>query len=220
MSFVTAIPTAIKVAGLLNDGYRFIKAHPEEVRGAVNEASKVVDAARRLVGNARDLVGADEAMSRVRAAARGRDASSDACRAAAEKTVTRARQAVLEAATLRMPLRKLVDRLGSSDDAVVQKMMAALDAPGCFALATYRKLDLDRDLTDYKGIYVGGSPCVGEGIATAISRAGNPDVYADIKYGQNVQVYVFGCGEDELDVRSQALIEALGAAGSYNMPMA
>ena len=231
MGFVTAIPTAIKVAGMLNDGYKFVQEHPEEVKRAIDEASKALSAAQQLVGNAKDLVRADEAFEKARNTAlaatsimakKDETPEEQAARKAAHeaaKAIVRTRQAVLEAADTRTSLDKLGDRLTSKDDAVVAKTLKLLEESGCFVIATYGKLDLDTNLTDYKGVYVGKAECVGDGLARAISRGGNPDVYADIKFKQNVQVYIFGCIPEELDDTCDALIEVLGAADSYNMPV-
>ena len=248
MSFVTAIPMAIKVAGMLGDGIKFVADHPDEVRMVVDEAGKAVDAARQLAGKTKEVVAASETVAKAKKTAADAGAATKAggtalvgaarraaervsarkdetpeeaaarkAEAEARKAIAQARQAVLHSADLRPSVAKLGSRLESSDTDVVAQTLALLDAPGCFALATYAKIDLDRDLTDYRGVYVGKTTCVGEGIAQAISRAGNPDVYADIKYGQNVLVYVFSCGAEELDGRYEALVEVLGAAASYNL---
>ena len=94
------------------------------------------------------------------------------------------------------------------------------NTPGCYAVATYPpKLKWDRDLASYTDIYVGQASCVGEGILECCSRQGCADVYADVKYKQNVQIFIFNCDEDELDDVQQELIEALGADESYNALM-
>ncbi|MDO5709595.1 MAG: hypothetical protein Q4G41_05705, partial [Coriobacteriales bacterium] len=58
--------------------------------------------------------------------------------------------------------------------------------------------------------------CVGEGIARTILPTGNSDVYADLKYKQNVWVYVFSCVPDKLDEKYEALVQLLEARESYN----
>ena len=65
-------------------------------------------------------------------------------------------------------------------------------------------------------IYVGMSARAGEGILECCSRQGCADVYADIKYKQNVQIFIFSCGEDELEGLQEELIQELGANESYN----
>ncbi|MDO5120300.1 MAG: hypothetical protein Q4G41_06495 [Coriobacteriales bacterium] len=243
MSFVTAIPIAIKVAGYLKEGYDFVKEHPEEVQQAMDEAAKAANAARKFAIDAKDQLQIDERMAQARnAAEQARQFAADQARAItagrtgnteekkaqeeaeraeaeAAKVIKQARQTILESADLRTTIPKLVERLGTSNDEELMKYMQILDSPGCFVIATYGKLDLDKDLTDFHGVYVANAETVGEGIALAISRAGCPDVYADIKYKQNVVIYVFNCAANEMKYRTNALIEAMGAIESYNMPL-
>ena len=243
MSFATAIPVAIKVASMLKDGYVFVKEHPDEVQAAMDEATKAANAAKKLAGDAMDYLSVDEHMGKARGAAdkarqfaadtalaitAGRTGNTESKKARAEiekaeaeaaKVIQQARQAVLESADVRTTLPKLVEKLGTSDDEALKLFMQTLDAPGCFVMATYGKFDIDKDLTDYHGVYVGKDEVVGDGIAWAISRAGCPDIYADIKYKQNVVIYIFSCPADELKYRQNALIEVLGALDSYNMPL-
>ena len=236
MSFATAIPVAIKAAGMVRDGYMFVRDHPEEVQLVLDEATKAATAAQKLVGNAADQLGVDEALAKAKrtattaqaivaaaaAGAKGEDPEEAAIRKAeaeAMKAIAKARQSVLENADLRTSLPKLSESLGTNDADKLAKLMGILDSPGVFAIATYGKIDVDRDYTDYKGVFVGKAEVIGDGIADAISRSGNPDVYADVKYGQNVVIYVFSCPADELNYRSKALMEVLGAKESYNMPL-
>lgn len=236
MSFMTAIPVAIKVAGMLKEGYEFVRDHPEEIQQAMDEATKAANAAQKLVGDARDYLGVDEALSKAKrsamtaqavvaaaaSATKGESPEEAALRKAEEeaaKTILKARQTVLENADLRTTLPKLSEKLGTTDPEKLTALMNVLDSPGIFALATYGRLDIDRDLTDYKGVFVDKAEIVGDGIAQAISRAGNPDVYADVKFNQNVVIYVFNYPADELRYRCQALMEVLGAKSSYNMPI-
>lgn len=236
MSFATAIPLAIKAAGMVRDGYKFVRDHPEEVQMVMDEATKAASAAQKLVGDATDRLGVDDALARARrtastaqavvaaaaSATKGESPEEAAIRKAeleAMKAIAAARQSVLENADLRTTLPKLSERLATSDTEKLAALMGVLDSPGIFAMATYGKLDLDRDLTDYKGVYVGKADVVGDGIADAISRAGNPDVYADVKYGQNVVIYAFSCPQEEVNYRCKALMEVLGAKESYNRPL-
>ena len=136
---------------------------------------------------------------------------------AALKAVHDAKRTVLEHANIRVPLTKLVEQLNSEDDAVRIANMGILDAPGCFAIATYGKLDRVTDPTDYRGVFVGRATCVGDGIAAAIVPTGNADVYADIKYRQNVWVYVFSCVEEMLAEKHEALASLLEANESYGV---
>lgn len=132
------------------------------------------------------------------------------------KAVRNARRQVLENASMRIPLSKLAEKLSSEDEATVIANMGILDASGCFAIARYGKLGSGKDYAGYSGIYVGKGLCVGDAIAEAIAPTGNADVYADIKYKQNLVVFVFSCMQDKLDEKYDALVELLGAGESYN----
>lgn len=237
MGFVQAIPVAIKVATTLTDGYRYVRDHPDEVRQAIDDVSRAAAAAKRFAGDARDHLGVDDTIARAKRTAENARLKATSAASAlrgkpqvdpevlkaeqeAAKAIAKIRQALLESADLRTTIPRLVERLDSTDPAELAESMRILDAPACFALATYPKFDLDKDLTDYHGVYVGKAEVAGDGIATAISRAGNPDVYADIKYKQNVVIFVFNCPLEELDQHYEALVEALGADNSYNMPIA
>jgi len=107
-------------------------------------------------------------------------------------------------------------QLNSEDDAVRLANLGVLDSSGCFVIATYGKFDRGGDPTDYRGIFVGKAECVGDGIAQTIAPSGNADVYADIKYKQNVWVYVFTSVPEKLDEKYEALVELLEARDSYN----
>jgi len=236
MSFMTAIPVAIKAAGMLKDGYVFVRDHPEEVQQALDEATRAANAAQKLVGETADRLGVDEALARARrtattaqgivaaaaSATKGESPEEAAIRKAeaeAQKAILKARQTVLESADLRTTLPKLSEQLSTTDPEKLAALMKVLDSPGIYALCTYGKFDIDRDLTDYKGVFVSRAEVMGDDIATAISRAGNPDVYADVKFGQNVVIYAFNYPADELKYRCEALMEVLGAKNSYNLPI-
>ena len=164
MSFATTIPVAIKVAGMLADGYKYIKDHPEEIQQAMDEAAKAAAAAKKLAGDAADFLDVDEHMAKAKLLAadaaailtsdRSEDpevkkAREEARKAEAEaaKALTEARQAILESADLRTTIPKLVDKLASADDEALALYMNTLDAPGCYVITTYDKIDLDKDLT-------------------------------------------------------------------------
>lgn len=235
MSLMTAIPVAFKVASVIADSYKFVKDHPDELQQALDDAGRAASAAQKFVGETSDKLGIDDHLARARQSADeamriasstatvfapGRDATSAQVRSATEaaRALDEARQIVLKSADMRTSLPKLSERLSGTDKEVAE-CLRVLDAPGIFAIATYGKLDLDLNFTNYRGIYVGKAENVGDGLATAISRAGNPDVYADIKYRQNVLVFIFNCDASELRYRSKVLIEVLGADKSYNRPI-
>ena len=55
-----------------------------------------------------------------------------------------------------------------------------------------------------------------EGVEAAISKAGNSDVYADVKFKQNVHVYVYNCMPEQLDERYENLLRTFAGDESYN----
>lgn len=114
-----------------------------------------------------------------------------------------ARQAVLEGASQVVTYKEFSKRQVGSGIAWVA---GPFEGPGCFALATYAALDFDKDLTDYLNIYVGKGLVLKDAITLAASREGDPDVYADVKYKQNVHVYAYPCVEDEIDEKYEALL--------------
>ena len=132
------------------------------------------------------------------------------------KAVQDSRRKVLESATIKLSVKQLAEQLASDKESGPIVGLGVLDLPGCFAMARYGKIELIKDPTSYTGIYVGKDACVGEGIARTIAPTGNADVYADIKYKQNVWVYVFTCPTDKLDEKYDALVQLFAAGESYN----
>ena len=132
------------------------------------------------------------------------------------KAVHDLRRKVLEGATMKLSVKQLAEELASSAEDNVMAGLGVLDLPGCFAIARYAKFELGKDPTGYTGIYVGKDKCVGEGIARTIEPTGNADVYADLKYKQNVWVYVFTCPAAKIDEKYDALVQLFAAGDSYN----
>ncbi|MBP3884048.1 MAG: hypothetical protein J6D54_03805, partial [Olsenella sp.] len=129
-----------------------------------------------------------------------------------ERAIKEARQTVLENATSKIAVADL--------QKATEKMPAAgvgpiNDMPGCFVIATYKMLIFNNDLTDYAGIFVGKASNVADGVRAAISRGGDPDVYADVKYRQNVHVYVYNCMPEQLDERYLALVQVFSDERLY-----
>lgn len=113
-----------------------------------------------------------------------------------KKDIREARQSVLENATITITISDLAKAKGKAGGTAVGPIN---NMPACFVIATYKKLDFDKDLTDYIGLYIGKAESAAEGVDRAISREGDPDVYADVKYRQNVHAYVYNCMPEELD---------------------
>ncbi|MGN1361950.1 MAG: hypothetical protein ACI4VV_06775 [Eggerthellaceae bacterium] len=121
------------------------------------------------------------------------------------KQLKQARQVVLESASQKVTYKEFSKRR-EEDGAAATALAAGLySGRGCFVIATYASLDFDNDLTDYRYVYVGMGENLGDAIELACSRKGDPDVYADVKYKQNVHIYVFPCGEADVEEKYSAL---------------
>ena len=184
---------------------------------AVAEAmKKAADAASETAGKAKDALG-DAAKTVGDVVERASNATNkmldDAARKKAEKALQKAvkevRQSILENATT---------TITAADLAKAKEKPGALgpinSMPGCFVIATYKKFDFDKDLTDYINIYVGKAENASDGVNLAISRDGDPDVYADVKYNQNVHIYVYNCLPEDLEEQYASLVETFAEIGA------
>lgn len=129
-----------------------------------------------------------------------------------ERAIKEARQTVLENATTRIAVADLQKAIEKSPTAGFGPIS---DMPGCFVITTYKMLIFNNDLTDYTGIFVGKASNVADGVRATISRGGDPDVYADVKYRQNVHVYVYNCMPEQLDERYLALVQVFSDERLY-----
>ena len=134
-----------------------------------------------------------------------------------KKAIRDARQSVLENATTTITV---ADMLKAKEKAEETGVGPINNMPGCFVIATYKKHDFDKDLTDYISLYIGRAGNVSAGVEKAIGREGDPDVYADVKYKQNVHVYVYNCLPEELDRLSENLNQTFRDAQDEGLPEA
>ena len=88
--------------------------------------------------------------------------------------------------------------------------------PGCYVVLTFGKGVKQDDYGKFRDVYVGASANMGAAIRADFVGLGDPDVYADVKYEQDVRVLVFPCAEENLERLRQSLIVALDADASYN----
>ena len=97
-----------------------------------------------------------------------------------------------------------------------------LRSPGYYVIATYKGKPGRDAAANYEDVYVARSENMGESVHRHICGGGNPDVYADIKYGKHVHVYAFPDFDDTDDDNQvlQSFVTALGAADSYNARIA
>ena len=123
------------------------------------------------------------------------------------KQLKQARQMVLEGASQRVTYKEFA-RLKDQEGSGIQALATGLySGSGWFVITTYSTIDFDKDLTDYLGIYVGKGNPLGKAIEYSCSRDGDPDVYADVKYKQNVQIYFYPCNESEVEEQFKALYD-------------
>ena len=88
--------------------------------------------------------------------------------------------------------------------------------PGCYVVLTFGRGVKQDDYGKFRDVFVGASANMGAAIRADFIGLGDPDVYADVKYKQDVRVLVFPCAEENIDRLRQSLIVALDADMSYN----
>lgn len=176
--------------------------------GAANGVRTVADGIGMGLGVAADGVGA--AVGALGGAVKAFQDSREA--AEARKKINSARQSIFESASTVMPLHKFVCQQEKAADAAFN----GFDMPGCYLIARYQKGDHDKNYSDYLGIYVGSSEHMSDGIVSTPTRLGDPDVYADYKYHQNVILFVFPCELKDLDERCELLLRSFEGSRLYN----
>lgn len=207
----------LKAAATVIDGAKQLGVDVEAVGGAVmdaaggaaNGARVVADGIGKGFGVAADGVGA--AVGALGGAAKAFQDSREA--AEARKKINAARQSIFESASTAMPLHKFVCQQEKAADAAFN----GFDMPGCYLIAKYQKGDHDKNYSDYLGIYVGSSEHMSEDIVSTPTRLGDPDVYADYKYHQNVMLFVFPCELKDLDERRELLLRSFEGSRLYNV---
>lgn len=177
--------------------------------GAANGARVVADGIGKGFGVAADGVGA--AVGALGGAVKAVQDSREA--AEARKKINAARQSIFESASTAMPLHKFVCQQEKAADVAFN----GFDMPGCYLIAKYQKGDHDKNYSDYLGIYVGSSEHMSEDIVSTPTRLGDPDVYADYKYHQNVMLFVFPCELKDLDERRELLLRSFEGSRLYNV---
>ena len=233
---VAPVPQA-KVAGaaigVAKKAVGFARNHHDEILKvaplAAPAASKVADAAKDAMEKA--PAGVSRGMGKVFGAAKSAagvvgDAASQAKGAvgdrvrtasdkrAQEKARLEARRTLLDGAGTRMSVDRFLENWELQK--TVSDGDSYLDFSGCYVVATYGHAVKKDDYSQYRDIYVSKSNHVGSSIRDDLSGKGNPDVYADVKYKQDVYVLLFPCEESRLDQLERSLVVALDADASYN----
>ena len=210
-AYVKGLKTAAQIIAAATTVVGAVGSLKDSVRPVLDseEGKEVADKAKGAIAGIADK------------AASARDSFFDSRRAKKEerdlaRALKQAQQTVLVNASRSVPVKEYFKLRDGGREAAAVVSSGLFDSPGCFAIATYSKFDFDNDLTDYTGVYVGAGANVGEAIDLACSRSGNPDVYADVKYEQNVHLYLYPCTLGELENKRSALCDLLQADQSYN----
>ena len=140
-------------------------------------------------------------------------------RRAQEKSLAEARQQLLQSATAKM---KAADFEAEWEKAQIAGAITPLRSPGYFVIAVYKGKPNDGKLHDYKDVFVSRSENMGASIHRHLSGDGDPDVYADMKYGQHMLIFAFPDFdfEDDNNETLRQFITALCADASYNASFA
>ena len=86
---------------------------------------------------------------------------------------------------------------------------------GCYVLLTM-KSNREKDLSEYRDVYVGCSDTVGFDVYSQLCGFGNVDVYADFKFKQPMKILLYPCDSDQLESRYASLVQDFQSVSSYN----
>lgn len=86
---------------------------------------------------------------------------------------------------------------------------------GCYVILTM-KSNREKDLSEYKDVYVGCSDTIGFDVYSQLCGFGNVDVYADFKFKQPMKILIYPCESDQLESRYASLVQDFQSASSYN----
>lgn len=187
------------------------------VKGAaVGAAGAVSAAALGAAHGTRTVAGA--------AARKVADTSREAAQAHREKAdrrrasdeVRTARRVVLQTASVRTSAKEYCKIIESAPANAAVQALGGYNGLGCYAIAVYDGASLRTDVAAFRDVYVSWADDIGAALRLHFSGDGNPDVYADVKYRQNVQIFVYPYPESIAEEKCRALADALGAADSYN----
>lgn len=86
---------------------------------------------------------------------------------------------------------------------------------GCYVILTM-KSNREKDLSEYKDVYVGCSDTIGFDVYSQLCGFGNVDVYADFKFKQPMKILIYPCESDQLESRYASLVQDFQSVSSYN----
>jgi len=201
-SAVKAVSAGVKAAGVAAE------AAAPVARRAASAGSAAVDAAGKAAS------GVVERGGRVAGAAvgavRGKRDSRDQ-----RKALLEARRQILASASASLGAEQF---LADWEAASAASLLLPLKSAGYYVLASYKGKPGKNDWGKYAEVYVGRSLDMGASVHGHLTGYGNPDVYADMKYGKYVHVFAFPDFDDtaDKDETITSFSVALGAGDSYN----
>ncbi len=131
-----------------------------------------------------------------------------------EKILRKAREDTVESSTYDISAREFEKSFEANKTVGVSKG-GFMSIPGCFAFMLMPDAG-SKDFSKYKEVYVGFGLSMGDDVYEQLIGDGNPDVYADVKYDQPVQILLYPCDKDQLEEVKAALILNFQAYDSYN----
>ena len=177
-------------------------------RRAASAGSAAVDAAGKVATGAVEKGGhvADAAAGAVKSKRELRDQ---------RKALLEARRQILASASASFSAEQFLTDWKKAQEA---NLLLPLKSAGYFVLAVYKGKPGKNDWSKYLEVYVGRSLDMGASVYGHLTGDGNPDVYADVKYGKYVHVFAypeFDEGADKNETLASFAL-ALGASDSYN----
>ena len=211
------------VAATLTTALPRVKEVSETLRDNADVLSPAFDAVREKTPKAANSLAkpAKEAVEKIATAAT--DAASKVTTPLAEgiesmkadKARKEARGRIIHHAFGTLSTEKFLADLEAHDAISGGKGEGYLGNSGCFIFLTLGK-GHKKELADYKDVYVESAANMGKAIKDQLDGRGNIDVYADVKYDQNVNILIYPCEESGMEQMKEALIVALDADQSYN----
>ncbi len=217
--YIDAAESVAKIAGdctaALARGVRF-RDVISIARELADVAPGVIDAATPLANKVADQ-GNKAAVALTKRSDEWREANEEKKQARAyEETRRKMREALLRGAGTRVSAQQFMQDWETQH--APGGAGSYLAFVGCYVFVTRDALAMKDDFSHPRGVYVGRSRDMGTSIRADLVGLGNPDVYADFKYKQNLCVLLYPCNECDLDQLESSLIVTLDADASYNAP--
>lgn len=205
-------PAAAKIANAARE-----KA-PAVLESGAQKASQAVKGASYAAGrvSGRAMVAAQSAVSAVgsilpaKALAEARKSASPHV----DKARAEARQNVLAKASINLSAQQFLANWGSLSSDTSEG--GFLDFGGCYVIATYAKPIKRENFAAFRDVFVAETANLGQAVRSDLTGSGSADIYADLKYGKTVHVFIYPCAAEQRSELARSLIVALDADTSYN----